>query len=202
MRRFAVLACLAAWGTTGLPAQERRWSGAFAAGYAEAAGHAFDGKGAVWVTAAGFRALSSSVRGGLELGYHRFNSIVSLIPDAYGPGSLIREDFRRSFWQASATMRIHVGRGRWRLYGGSGLGAYLVHVRDHFRTQDASGAEIPGLQFDQTTAEVKPGAHLVVGLERAGLLGAAGLGVEARWDGILAGGVGSVLSAGVVVTLD
>ena len=202
MRRFAVLACLTAWCPAMLHAQEGRWSGAFAAGYGEGAGHAFDGKGALWTTAAGLLALSPTVRGGIELGYHRFNSTVSLIPDAYGPGSLIREDFRRSFWQASATVRIRVGAGRWRPYGGSGLGAYLVHVHDHIRTQDASGAEIPGLQFDQKTTEVKPGAHLVLGLERAGLLGRAGLGLHARWDGILAGGLGSVLSAGVVVTLD
>ncbi len=202
MRRFAVLACLALCCTAVLDAQEGKWSGAFAAGYGKGAGHAFDGKGALWTTAAGFRALSPTVRGGIELGYHRFNSIVSLIPDGNGPGTLIREDFRRSFWQASATVRIRVGAGRWRPYGGSGLGAYLVHVHDHFRTQDASGAEVPELQFDQKITEVKPGAHLVLGLERASLLGGAGVGLQARWDGILAGGLGSVLSAGVVVTLD
>jgi hypothetical protein len=46
MLRVAVLACLTVWGTTALPAQERSWSGAFAAGYGEGAGHPFDGRGA------------------------------------------------------------------------------------------------------------------------------------------------------------
>jgi hypothetical protein len=202
MRGLGLLACLIACGATPLAAQRGAWSGAFAAGYGTGAGDAFSGKGAVWATAAGFRELSPSVRAGIELGYHRFKAIESRIPDAYGPASLISEDFRRSFWQASATVRFRASQGAWRPYFGSGLGAYLVHVHDHFRTQDPTGALIPGLQFDQTTAEVKPGAHLVAGIERAAALGGAGLGVQARWDGVLAGGLANVLSVGVVLTLE
>jgi opacity protein-like surface antigen len=200
MRTWVVVACLTACGAATLSAQERSWSGALAVGYGQGAG-AFDEKGAVWTTVAGFTALSPIVRGGLELGYHRFGSTVSSIPDVYGPGSLIREDYRRSFWQASATMRLRAG-GAWRPYAGTGLGAYLVHVHDHIVTRDPSGSEIPGLQFDQTAAEVKPGAHLLAGVERARVFGRAGLGIQARWDGILAGGLGNVLSVGLVVTLD
>ena len=36
----------------------------------------------------------------------------------------------------------------------------------------------------------------------AALLGRGGVGIQARWDGILAGSLGSVVSVGVVLTLD
>jgi hypothetical protein len=143
MRSLAPLACLALGCAVPLTAQQRAWSGAFAAGYGTGTGSAFSGKGAIWATAAGFLPLSSTVRGGLELGYHRFDTIESRIPDGYGPGTLISEDFTRSMWQLSATMRLRASRHTWRPYFGSGLGAYLVHVRDHMQTQDASGASIP-----------------------------------------------------------
>jgi len=201
MRALFLAACLAGLCPGSPAAQQAKWSGALGIGYAAGAG-AFSNKAAWWATAAGYRALSPVVRAGLELGYDRFASIVSLIPDAYGPGSLIREDFRRSYWQASATMRLRPGRGVWRPYAGTGLGAYLLHVDDHIVTRDASGAEIPGLQFDQSATEVKPGIHVLAGLERVALLGRGGMAIQARWDGILGGSLGSVVSVGVVLTLD
>ena len=201
MRALFLAACLAGLCPGSPAAQQAKWSGALGIGYAAGAG-AFSNKGAWWATAAGYRALSPVVRAGLELGYDRFASIVSLIPDAYGPGSLIREDFRRSYWQASATMRLRPGRGVWRPYAGTGLGAYLLHVDDHIVTRDASGAEIPGLQFDQSATEVKPGIHVLAGLERVALLGRGGMAIQAWWDGILGGSLGSVVSVGVVLTLD
>jgi len=202
MRALLIAACLAAVCPTPPAAQQAKWSGALGIGYANGAGDAFNGRGALWVTAAGYRGLSRVVRGGLELGHDRFSSIVSLISDVYGPGSLIREDFRRTYWQASAAMRIRPERGMWRPYAGTGVGAYLVHVHDQIVTRDANGAELPGLQFEQSSTEVKPGIHLLAGLERVALLGRGGLAVQARWDGILAGSLGNVVSVGVVLTLD
>ena len=168
----------------------------------ESTGDTFGNKGAIWGSAAGFIALSPVVRGGLDLGYDRFASLVSLIPDVYGPGSLIREDFRHSYLQASATMRVRPARGLWRPYAGTGLGAYLLHVHDHIVTRDANGAEIPGLQFDQSNTEGKPGLHVLAGLERVALLGRGGVGIQARWDGILSGTLGSVVSVGVVFNIN
>ena len=81
MRKLALLAFLALGSAVPLTAQQRAWSGAFAAGYGTGTGSAFSGKGAIWATAAGFLPLSSTVRGGLELGYHRFDTIESRIPD-------------------------------------------------------------------------------------------------------------------------
>ena len=202
MRAFFIAACLAGLCPMVPAAQQAAWSGGLGIGYAAGNGGSFSNKGALWVTAAGYRALGPVVRAGLELGYDRFASIVSLIPNVYGPGSLIREDFRRTYWQASATMRIRPARGVWRPYAGTGLGAYLLHVDDHIVTRDANGVEIPGLQFDQSDTEVKPGIHVLAGLERVALLGRGGVGIQARWDGILAGSLGSVVSVGVVLTLD
>jgi hypothetical protein len=202
MRGWVLSACLALGGAGLLGAQQRAWSAAWAAGYGAGTGSSFNGKGAVWGTAAGFLPLSQALRGGIELGFHRFNTIESRIPDAYGPGSLISEDFSRSFWQLSATMRLRAARGTWRPYVGSGLGAYRVQVHDRIRTQDGSGAPIPGLQFEQRGAEVKPGMHALVGIDRAGTLGSAALGLLVRGDFILAGGLASVVSFGVTLSLD
>lgn len=202
MRKIALLAYLALGCAVPLAAQQRAWSGAFGAGYGTGTGSAFSGKGAIWATVAGFRSLSPAVRGGLELGFHRFDTIESRIPDGYGPGTLISEDFTRSMLQLSVAMRLRVSRGTWRPYFGSGLGAYLVHVRDEMRTQDASGASIAGLQFNQTTTELKPGVHALVGIERAGTLGGAGIGFQIRSDVVVAGGFANVISIGVTLALD
>ena len=202
MRKLALLAFLALGSAVPLTAQQRAWSGAFAAGYGTGTGSAFSGKGAIWATAAGLLPLSSTVRGGLELGYHRFDTIESRIPEGYGPGTLISEDFTRSMWQLSATMRLRASRHTWRPYFGSGLGAYLVHVRDHMQTQDASGASIPELEFNQTATEIKPGVHVLVGIERAGTLGRAGIGFQIRSDVVVAGGFANVISFGITLALD
>jgi hypothetical protein len=202
MRALVVVVCLLLGRALLLSAQQRTWSGSFAAGYGARAGPAFSGKGAVWTTVAAFRPLGSSMRGGLELGFHRFDTIESRIPDGYGPGSLIGEDFTRSFWQLSATARFRAARGTWRPCFGAGLGAYLVRVRDRFRTQDSTGALIPGLQFDQRTAEVKPGLHALLAIERRRTLGDAGLGLVIRGDVVAGGVLASVVSVGLTLALD
>ena len=101
-----------------------------------------------------------------------------------------------------ASLRLRGGGGAWRPFAATGIGAYLVRVHDQIVTQDATGTPIPGLQFDDSSSEVKPGMSLLAGLERARVFGRAGLGVQARWDGVLSGTLANVLSVGVVVTLD
>jgi hypothetical protein len=201
MRALVVVVCLLLGRALLLNAQQRTWSGSFAAGYGAGAGPAFSGKGAIWTTVAAFRPLGSSMRGGLELGFHRFDTIESRIPDGYGPGSLISEDFTRSFWQLSATTRFRAARGTWRPCFGAGLGAYLVRVRDRFRTQDSTGELIPGLQFDERTAEVKPGVHALVAIERHRVLGDVGVGLVVRSDVIVAAALASVISVGLTLSL-
>ena len=201
--RIPTLICALAIAAPGaLPGQARKWTGTLAAGYGQGVGDAFGGKGAVSAHVAAFRTLAPGAGLGLELGYSRFNSLTSSIPGLYGPGSLQREDFRRSLWAATASLRLRAGGGAWRPFAGVGLGAYLVRVHDQIVTQDASGTPIPGLQFDDSSSEVKPGMSLLAGLERARVFGRAGLGVQARWDGVLSGTLANVLSVGVVVTLD
>jgi hypothetical protein len=186
----------------GLAGQTAKWTGSLDAGYSKGLGDAFGGQGAFSAHVAGYRTVGPAGALGLELGYTRFSSLVSIIPDIYGPGSLQQEDFRRSLWTATASLRTRVGQGMWRPYGGVGLGAYLVRVQDQIVTTDAAGVPIPGLQFEQTASEVKPGANVLLGLERARLFGRAGLGVQARWDGVVAEGFANVISVGVALILD
>lgn len=201
--RLPTLICALALAAPGaLTGQAGRWTGTLAAGYGQGVGDAFGGKDAVSGHVAAFRTLAPGAGLGLELGYSRFNSLTSSIPDLYGPGSLQREDFRRSLWAATASLRLRGGGEAWRPFAGVGLGAYLVRVHDRIVTQDASGTPIPGLQFDQSSAEVKPGMSLLAGLERARVFGRAALGVHARWDGVLSGTLANVLSVAVVVALD
>ena len=202
MRLATLVCCLALIVPEGLAAQTAEWTGTLDAGYSQGLGDAFSGQSAVAAHVGGYRAVGPAASLGLELGYKRFNSLASVIPDIYGPGSLQREDFRRSLWTATASLRTRLGDGAWRPYGGIGLGAYLVRVRDQIVTTDAAGAPIPGLQFEQTASEVKPGANVLLGLERARVFGRAGLGVQARWDGVLSEGFANVISVGVALILD
>lgn len=202
MRRPMLVCALALALPATLTGQGGEWTGTLAAGYGQGLGDAFGGKGAVSAHAGAFRTLSPGTGLGLELGYHRFNTLTSNIPDLYGPGSLQREDFRRSLWSATAMLRLRAGGAAWRPFAGAGIGAHLVRVHDQILTQDASGAPIPGLQFDDSSSELKPGMSLLAGLERARALGRVALGFQARWDGVLSGTFANVLSFGVVVTLD
>jgi hypothetical protein len=179
-----------------------KWTGALDAGYSRGLGDAFAGQGALSTHIGGYRTVGPAGSLGLELGYTRFASLTSIIPDIYGPGSLQREDFRRSLWSAIASLRARWGAGPWRPYAQVGLGAYLVRVQDKIVTTDAAGAPLPALQFEQTASEVKPGVNVLLGLQRARVFGGAGLGVQARWDGVLSSGVANVVSVGFALILD
>jgi opacity protein-like surface antigen len=202
MRVPTLFFALALAAPAALSGQTGMWTGTLAAGYAHGVGDAFGGKGAISAQVAAFRTLGSGAGLGLELGYSRFNSLTTSIPDLYGPGSLQREDFRRSLWVATASVRLHGGGTAWRPFAGAGIGTYLARVHDQILTQDTNGTPIPGLQFDDSSSEVKLGMNLLAGVERPRVFGRAGLGLQARWDAVLSGALANVLSLGIVLTLD
>ncbi|HEU5171181.1 MAG TPA: hypothetical protein VFU46_11620 [Gemmatimonadales bacterium] len=167
---------------------QRPWSGGLSVGYAHGIGGDFGGNGSVNAVGSLFRPVAGVIDVGVEVGYHRLGTNTTRLPDLYGPGSTYREDFGWTVWQAGLAARLRPAEGRWRPYALAGSGAYVVRSRDVIEVRDASGAEIPGLQFRQTRTEVKPGVSLGAGIERLATIGRLAVGLHARWHGVLAGG--------------
>jgi hypothetical protein len=91
---------------------------------------------------------------------------------------------------------------RIRPYVTAGVGAYLVRFRDIIEVRDAAGQPIPQYQFRQSDSELHPGVNLGVGADRLVSVGRLGVGVHARWHGVIAGGIGDFVSVGLGVALD
>jgi hypothetical protein len=85
----------------------------------------------------------------------------------------------------------------------AGAGAYLLRIRDVIEVRDAAGAIIPQYQFRQTDAELHPGVNAGVGVDRLVSLGRLGLGLHARWHGVIAGsGVADFFTVSLGLALD
>jgi hypothetical protein len=184
-------------------AQHRGWLVIVGGGYANGLGTDFGGGGSLSGTLAVFRPVGRNLDVGVELGYHGLGTSTTRLQDLYGPGSTYREDFTRSAGQATAVARLHPTGGRIRPYVAAGGGAYLFRIRDVIEVRDAAGQPIPQYQFRQTQAELHPGVNAGIGLDRLVSLGGVGVGVHARWHGILAaGGIADFVTVSLGVTLD
>ena len=85
----------------------------------------------------------------------------------------------------------------------AGAGAYLLRIRDVIEVRDGGGEIIPQYQFRQSGAELHPGLNAGVGADRLISVGGVGLGLHARWHGILApGGIADFFSLSVGLSLD
>jgi hypothetical protein len=183
-------------------AQHRSWLINLAGGYSHGIGGDFGGSGSVSGTAGAFRPVGRIVDVGVELGYHGLGTTTTRIQDLYGPGSTYQEDFTRRAWQATAAVRLRPAGSASRLYVIAGAGAYLVGFRDMIEARDAAGQPLPQYQFRQSDSELHPGVHLGAGVDRLVSLGRLGIGVHARWHGVIAGGIGDFFSIGLGVALD
>ncbi len=201
-RAATVIACAALILGPGGATAQGRWSLAANGGYANGIGGDFGGNGSVGVTAFAYRSLGGPVEVGLELGYHGFGTTTTRVADLYGAGSTYREDFSRSAWQATVGVRLRPRTSTIRLYVAAGGGAYLVRFRDVIEVRDAGGQLIPQYQFRQTDGELHPGVNAGVGVDRLVSFGRLGLGVHARWHGVIANGIGDFVTVGVGLTLD
>jgi hypothetical protein len=185
-----------------LPAQQG-WSGSVSSGYANGIGDTFEGAGALSASGTLYRPVGRSVDLALELGYHGLGSSTTRLSDLYGPGSSYREDFSTSAWQATLGVRLRPAASRMRPYIGAGGGGYLVRTRDVIEVWDAGGQPIPQYAFRQTNADLYPGVNAGVGVDRLVSLGRAGLGLHARWHGIIApSGIADFFSISLGLSLD
>jgi hypothetical protein len=183
-------------------AQHRGWLVNLAGGYAHGIGGDFGGSGSVSGTALLLRPVGGNVDVGVEVGYHGLGTNTTRIQDLYGAGSTYQEDFARSAWQATAAVRLRPAGSRIRPYVTAGAGAYLVRFRDIIEVRDAAGQPIPQYQFRQSDGELHPGVNLGVGADRFVSVGRIGIGLHARWHGVIAGGIGDFVSVGLGVALD
>jgi hypothetical protein len=201
MRMPLVLAGLCLVGSTAAPAQ--RWSGAFAAGYAHDVDGKLGDKGAFYGAATAYRAIGPALGLGLEAAYDRFGTETALLTDPYGPGSSQREDVRRELWSLAAVTRLRSRGGAWRPYGGAGIGATIIRLRDHIDARDAAGAPLEQYRFDQTTSDVRPSLTAFAGFDRVKALGKLGIGAQVRWRGLVdVSGVANVGYVGVSLALE
>ncbi len=183
-------------------AAQAKWLVLVNGGYAHGVGDNFEGPGSLSGTAFVYRPVARGVDLGLELGYHNTGTNGTRIADLYGPGSTYREDFTRSVWQATIGARVRPA-SRVRPYAGVGGGGYLLRIRDVIVVRDAAGEPIPGRQFRDTAAELHPGVNAGVGIDRLVSLGRLGLGVHARWHGVIVGGgFADFVSVSVGLALD
>jgi hypothetical protein len=203
MFRTAAMVALAMAGlTTGAEAQ-RGWLVSVSGGYADGIGDTFEEGGSLSGSVSLYRPIAHGVDLGLDLGYHGLGTGTTRIPDLYGPGSTYREDFTYMAWQASAGVRLRPAATRIRPYIGAGAGAYLLRTRDVIEVRDAAGQPIPQYQFRQTNSDLYPGVNGGVGVDRLVSLGRVGLGVHARWHGIIApGGVADFFTVSLGLALD
>ena len=206
MTRFRARAAVALAAATLLPgpaaAQQGRWLVGVSGGYASGIGDNFEGPGSVTATLSVVRPLGPSVDLGIELGYHGLGTTTTRLHDLYGPGSTYREDFTRSAWQLSAHARLRPAGSPVRPYVSAGGGAYLLRIRDVIEVRDAGEQIIPQYKFRQTDGQVYPGVHLGLGADRLVSLGRVGLGLHARWHGIISEGIADFFTIGVGLSLD
>ena len=205
MFRAATLAAITALalGPARAAAQHRGWLVNLTGGYANGIGSDFGGGGSVSGTVLVLRQVGRTIDVGLEAGYHGLGTTTTRLQDLYGPGSTYREDFSRSVWQATAAVRVRSGNSRIRPYLAAGGGAYLFRIRDVIDVRDAAGQPIPQYRFRQTNAELHPGVNAGLGADRLVSLGRLGVGLHARWHGIIAaGGVADFVTVSLGVALD
>jgi len=203
-RAAAVLACaVLTFGPARMTGQQQGWFVTVNGGYANGIGDNFEAGGSVSATGFVYRPVARNVDVGLELGYHGLGTSTTRIPDLYGPGSSYREDFTWSAWQATAGVRVRPAASRLRPYAAAGAGAYLLRSRDVIEVRDGAGQPIPQYQFRQTEGELHPGVNAGIGVDRLVSLGRIGLGVHARWHGIIAGsGVADFFTVSLGLSLD
>lgn len=203
-RAATLIACAALMlGPGRAAAQQPGWLFSVNGGYANGIGDTFEEGGSVSATGFVYRPVARNVDVGLELGYHGLGTSTTRIPDLYGPGSTYREDFTTSAWQVTAGVRVRPTASRLRPYAAASAGAYVLRIRDVIVVRDAAGAIIPHYQFRQTNAELHPGVSGGIGVDRLVSLGRLGLGVHARWHGIIApGGIADFFSVSVGLALD
>ena len=204
MFRAATLAAIAALvvAPSDSNAQERGWIIGVTGGYANGVGGDFGGNGSVSGTGLLYRSVSRNVDVGLELGYNGLGTSTTRIPDLYGAGSTYREDFTRSAWQATAGVRVRPATSRLRPYAALGAGAYLTRFRDVIEVRNAAGERIPQYDFRQADSELHPGMNAGLGVDRLVSLGRLGVGVHARWHGVIAGGIADFVTISVGLALD
>jgi len=203
-RAATVAACAAlTLGPARAAAQQRGWIANVNGGYANGIGDNFEGPGSVSATGFVYRPVGRNLDLGVEIGYHGLGTSTTRLPDLYGPGSTYREDFTWSVWQATAGVRVRPATSRIRPYAAAGAGAYLLRIRDVIEVRDAAGVIIPQYQFRQTDAELHPGVNAGLGVDRLVSLGRLGLGLHARWHGVIAGsGVADFFTVSVGLALD
>jgi hypothetical protein len=206
MTMFRARAAFALAAATLLPgaaaAQQGGWLLGVSGGYASGIGDTFEGPGSATVAVSVLRAVGRNVDLGIELGYHGLGTTTTRLPDLYGPGSTYREDFTQSAWQLSGHARLRPAGSPVRSYVSAGGGAYLLRIRDVIEVRDAGGQIIPQYQFRQTNGQVYPGVHLGLGADRLVSLGRVGLGLHARWHGIISKGIADFFTIGVGLSLD
>jgi hypothetical protein len=203
-RAATVLACaVLTLGPARSDAQQRGWIANLNGGYANGIGDNFEGPGSVSATGFIYRRVGGNIDLGVEIGYHGLGTSTTRLSDLYGPGSTYREDFTWSVWQATAGVRVRPAATRVRPYAAASTGAYLLRIRDVIEVRDAAGELIPQYQFRQTDAELHPGVNAGVGVDRLVSLGRLGLGLHARWHGIIApGGIADFFTVSVGLALD
>jgi hypothetical protein len=183
-------------------AQQKGWLVGVSGGYSNGIGDAFDGRGSLTASGSVHRTVGRNADLGVELGYHGLGTITTRVSDLYGPGSTYREDFTRRVWQLTANARLRPAASALRPYVSAGAGAYLLRIRDVIEVRDAQGQLIPQYQFRQTDGELYPGINAGIGADRLISLGRVGLGLHARWHGIISEGVASFLTVGMGLALD
>ena len=183
-------------------AQQGGWRVGLNGGYASPIGESLEGPGSVSAGASVLRPIGRNVDAGVELGYHGLGTTTTRLEDLYGAGSTYREDFTRSAWQATGNLRLRPGASPVRPYLSAGGGAYLLRIRDVIEVRDAGGQIVPQYRFRQSDGHIYPGVNLGVGADRLVSLGRLGLGLHARWHGIISEGIGSVFTVTVGLSLD
>jgi hypothetical protein len=123
---------------------------------------------------------------GLELAYQGLGTETTVIENFNNePGAVLREDFRRSWLRVAGLARLDLGSKAVRPFLVAGVGAYDGRFHDRIEVRNANGERVPFYDFEGSGSDVKPGLTAGLGLELARLRGGLGLGLEARWHGIL-----------------
>ena len=68
--------------------------------------------------------------------------------------------------------------------------------------RNAAGERIPQYDFRQADSELHPGLNAGLGVDRLVSLGRLGVGVHARWHGVIAGGIADFVTISVGLALD
>jgi hypothetical protein len=177
------------------------WSAAVNGGYSAGIGEDFGGPGGPSIHGFVYQPISRNVDLGAEIGWHGLGTETTRIPNLYGPGSLYREDFSESLGQLTIGARVRPGGGRARAYISAGGGAYFVRFRDEIEVRDSGGQVLPQYDFRNAGSDLYPGINLGVGADRLVLLGNVGLGLHARWHGLIGGDIASVFSISLGIAL-